>query len=332
MRQALVLGGLSLLALASAAEAKPVLDVYTYSSFTSEWGPGPQVEKDFEQVCDCDLVWTSVDDGVAMLSRLKLEGASSKADVVLGLDTSLTAEAKAGGYVAAHGVDLSKLSLPVAYDDPDFVPYDWGYFAFVYDRTHLANPPTSLAALADADPELTIVLQDPRTSTPGLGLLLWVKSVYGEGAAAYWEKLAPRIVTVTSGWSQSYDLFLKGEASMALSYTTSPAYHMVAENKDTIQAAPFDEGHYLQIEVAALAKNAQEPDLARQFLQFLVSPQAQSILPTTNWMYPAAAEEVDLPDAFDQLVKPAKALVIDPQTVRANRAAWVDEWLAALAR
>src|SRR3546814_7742958 len=30
------------------AQDKPVLTVYTYSSFVSEWGPGPAVEKAFE--------------------------------------------------------------------------------------------------------------------------------------------------------------------------------------------------------------------------------------------------------------------------------------------
>jgi thiamine transport system substrate-binding protein len=316
--------------IAAGAEAKPVLDVYTYSSFTSEWGPGPELEKRFEASCGCDLVWTSVDDGVAILARLKLEGETSKADVVLGLDSSLTAESAA--LMAPHGQDLKGLSLPVAYDDPAFVPYDWGYFAFVYDQTRLPDPPKSLAELAEADPDLTIVLQDPRTSTPGLGLLLWIKAVYGDDAQAYWEKLAPHILTVTSSWSESYDLFLKGEASMALSYTTSPAYHMVAENKDDIQAAPFAEGHYLQVEVVGVTAKAQEPDLARQFLRFLMSPEAQSVLPTTNWMYPAKADGVELPEAFGRLVQPGKALLTDAETVRANRAAWVDEWLAALGR
>ena len=28
--------------------------------------------------------------------------------------------------------------------------------------------------------EARIVIQDPRTSTPGLGLLTWIKSIYGD--------------------------------------------------------------------------------------------------------------------------------------------------------
>lgn len=94
----------------------------------------------------------------------------------------------------------------------------------------------------DGDPSQKIAIQDPRTSTPGLGLLLWVKSVYGDKAPEAWAKLRKRILTVTPGWSESYGLFTKGEVPMVLSYTTSPAYHMVSEKTDRYQAAGFPRG------------------------------------------------------------------------------------------
>ena len=51
------------------------------------------------------------------------------------------------------------------------------------------------------------------------------------------------IVPVTPGWSEAYGLFLEGEADMVLSYTTSPAYHLIAEEDAGYTAAAFDEGH-----------------------------------------------------------------------------------------
>ena len=170
------------LAAASAADL-PVLTVYTYNSFVSDWGPGPQVKKAFEAECACRIDFVGVEDGVVLLSRLRLEGASSKADVVLGLDTNLTAEAAATGLFAPHGLDLSALKLPIEWKDQDFVPYDFGYFAFVWDTTRLKNPPKSLADLVGGGGTEKILIEDPRSSTPGLGLLLWIKQVYGDRAA-----------------------------------------------------------------------------------------------------------------------------------------------------
>ena len=182
--KALVLGAISVFAIEAAA-----LTVHTYSSFTADWGPGPAIERSFEAECGCDMEFVGLDDGVSLLTRLRLEGERSKADVVLGLDTNLSAEAEATGLLAPHGLDLSHLRLPVAWEDPTFVPFDYGWFAFVYNRENLANPPASLDALVGAPESLKILVQDPRTSTPGLGLLLWLRKVYGDGAADAWQAL-----------------------------------------------------------------------------------------------------------------------------------------------
>ena len=313
---------------ASAAYAEtPELVVYTYDSFVSDWGPGPQIEKAFEAECACDLKFVGMGDGAALLARLKLEGARSDADLVLGLDTSLIAAAKETGLFAASNVS-AEYDLPIAWTEETFVPYDWGYFAFVHDASLTA--PTSFAALADSD--LKIVIQDPRSSTPGLGLLMWVKTAYGEGAEAIWQGLADNVVTVTKGWSEAYGLFLEGEADMVLSYTTSPAYHLIAEEDDSKTAAQFEEGHYMQIEVVGKLAASDQSELADDLLSFMVSDAAQAILPTTNWMFPAVTPEAGLPAGFETLISPEKALLVPADEVPALRDEALQEWLSALSQ
>ncbi len=305
----------------------PELTVYTYDSFVSDWGPGPQVEKAFEEICACDLKLVGVEDGAALLGRLRLEGAHTEADIVLGLDTNLIATARETGLFAPHGV-TAEFDLPVTWDDPVFLPYDWGYFAFVHNAGEAA--PTNFRDLAASDK--TIVIQDPRSSTPGLGLLMWVKAAYGDEAPAIWQGLADNIVTVTKGWSEAYGLFLAGEADMVLSYTTSPAYHLIAESDASKAAAAFDEGHYMQVEVAAKLASTDTPELAAQFLEFTVSDRFQSIIPTTNWMYPAVKPKAGLPAGFDGLVQPKKALLLSADEAAALKSEALDEWLTALSR
>lgn len=315
----------------SAAGEPPQLVVYTYNSFVSEWGPGPRIEEAFEAECGCDLRLIGVDDGVAILSRLRLEGSATQADVILGIDLNLIAETRATGLVAPHGLPPIELDLPVDWTDDTFVPYDWGFFAFVYDSEAMAEPPDSLRALVE-DSDVEILIQDPRVSTPGLGLLLWMRHVFGDDAAAAWQALRPRIVTVSRGWSEAYGLFLEGEAPMVLSYTTSPAYHEIVEGTDRYRAALFEEGHYVQVEVAAMVAGTDQPALAQRFLAFVLSPGFQDVIPTTNWMFPVITPEAGLPDAFARLVRPDRALIVDSQTIFENRRAWVDEWLDAMSR
>lgn len=317
------------LAFGAAAMAEDAdLTIYTYDSFTSDWGPGPAIEAAFEAECGCDIALVPAGDGASLLARLRLEGERSPADVVLGLDTNLTAMAVEEGLVAPHGLTPPALDLPIDWSDAHFLPYDWGYFAFVYDAQKVAHPPASFTELASSD--LDIVIQDPRTSTPGLGLLLWIKQAYGDSAFDVWGSLAPRIVTVTKGWDEAYGMFLEGEADMVLSYTTSPAYHLIAEEDDSKAAAIFAEGHYMQVEVAGVVSGSENGQLAREFLTFLLSDAAQSVIPTTNWMYPAITPAGGLPDGF---AKPeGAALLMAPKEAAAVRDAALDEWLRALSR
>ncbi len=322
----------TLLGIAAPAGAQEKLTIYTYDSFTSEWGPGPVVEKAFEAECGCDVSFVAVADGVALLNRLKLEGAGSDADIVLGLDNSLVHEARQTGLFAPHGISLENVEVPGGWSDDIFVPYDYGYFAVIYNAETVENPPASLKELVEGDRSQKIAIQDPRTSTPGLGLLLWVKAVYGDDAAGAWAKLKDRVLTVTPGWSESYGLFTSGEAPMVLSYTTSPAYHRIAEDEEKYRAAEFAEGHYLQVEVAGLTAKGAENPLARQFLEFMTGPGFQDAVPETNWMFPAGKTGAPLNPIFSDMIRPEEPLEIPSAEVAANRKAWVDEWLAVMSK
>ncbi|NRB34306.1 MAG: thiamine ABC transporter substrate binding subunit [Rhodobacteraceae bacterium] len=326
MRHLAISAGLIACAIPALAQDKPELTVYTYDSFVTDWGPGPAVKEAFEATCDCTLNFVAAGDGAALLSRIKLEGARSDADVVLGIDTNLIAEAAATGLFAEHSVSAD-YTIPLGWNDTRFVPYDWGFFAFVHDTDF--PPPGSFTALANSDAK--IVIQDPRSSTPGLGLLMWIKAAYGDEAAKIWDGLADNIVTVTPGWSEAYGLFLEGEADMVLSYTTSPAYHIIAEEDMSKAAATFVEGHYMQIEVAGKLAATDQPELADAFLNFMVTDGFQSVIPTTNWMYPAVIPEGGLPDGFADF-EPIKALILDPQKARDIRDDALAEWQDALSR
>lgn len=315
---------------AQTAQAKPTLTIYTYDSFASEWGPGPAIKKAFEAECNCELKLVALEDGVSLLNRVRMEGKKTSADIVLGLDNNLIQAAQQTGLFTPSHIDTSKLKLPVTWNSATFIPYDYGYFAFVYNKNTLPHPPKSMDELINSNQNWKIIYQDPRTSTPGLGLLLWMQDIYGDKAVQEWPKVAKKTLTVTKGWSEAYGLFLKGEGDMVLSYTTSPAYHILSEKKDNYAAAIFSEGHYLQIEVAAQLASSKQPELAQKFMQFMISPAFQQAIPTTNWMYPVI--DIPLTEVFKQLPMPAKPLQFSADDVAKHRNQWISTWQSAVSR
>ncbi|EPR0189412.1 thiamine ABC transporter substrate binding subunit [Vibrio parahaemolyticus] len=328
MKTTLNLIALAAITSTSAFAAENTLTIYTYDSFAADWGPGPKIEQAFEAKCGCDVNFVALDDGVSIQNRLRLEGGNSKADIVLGLDNNLMAEAKKTGLLTEHNVDTANTVLPNGWSDTTFVPYDYGYFAFVYNKEKLANPPKSMKELVETRDDLKVIYQDPRTSTPGQGLMLWMKSIYGDDVTQAWQKLASKTVTVTKGWSEAYSMFLNGESDLVLSYTTSPAYHLIAENDSKFATASFAEGHYMQVEVAAKVKGSKNSELADKFMDFILSDEFQSAMPTGNWMYPVT--DVELPKGFETLSVPSKSLSFSADEVAKMRKSWIREWQSAL--
>ncbi len=317
-----------LLAATTAVAQAQTLTVYAPDYFTSEWGPGPTIEAEFEKVCGCDLEFVPGD----LLPRIMLEGQNTRADIVIGLNTDVTAKARSTGLFAEHGQDNSLLELPIEWTDKTFLPFDWAYVSFIYDATKIDTPPTSFEALRSMPVDQKIVIQDPRSSISGLALVLWVKAVYGDEAEAFWADLAPRILTVTKGWSEAYGLFTDGEAPMVLSYNTSPAYHIAFEDDVTKKAAIFSEGHYGFFELVAKTATTENPELADQFMEFVLSDAFQSAIPMTNFSYPSAQPSSEWPEVFANLPAPDKALFFSEDEAEAVRAEAIEEWRRALSQ
>ena len=309
--------------------AKETLTIYTYDSFISDWGPGPIVKEKFEKDFNVELKFVAVDSAATLLNKIILEGSSTKADIILGLDMNLFEVANRSNLFSKHKVGNinQQTQLPIKWNSDKFVPYNYGYFAFVYNNKNLKEPPVSMSELINST-EARIVIQDPRTSTPGLGLLTWMKSIYGDNAWNELKKLIKKIISVTKGWTDSYyNFFMAGEADMVLSYTTSPAAHILFENNFDISASIFDEGHYISIEFAGILKTSKNKKIANDFLKFMLSDDFQSVIPSTNIMYPVTNIN-NLPDAFKNLEIP-KVLQLNPKEINDNKEDWINEWLNA---
>jgi thiamine transport system substrate-binding protein len=283
---------------ANSSSSSKELVIWTYDSFNSEWGPGPEVARVFEEKTGIKITWVSPGDAGEIVSRLLLEGRGANADIILGVDQNLAPRVLGSGLLEAYRpVGAENISSELVLDTGfRLTPFDYSYFAIVYDSEKLPAPPRSLEELTAPQYRQSLILLDPRTSSPGLGFFGWVKEVYGSSWQDYWRRLRPSILTVAEGWSSGYGLFTRGEAPMVLSYTTSPAYHLEYEDTEQYKAAIFTDGHALQIEAAGLLAAAKNKDNAKLFLDFMLSNDFQNIIPLTNWMYPVT--DIPLPSSF----------------------------------
>jgi thiamine transport system substrate-binding protein len=309
------------------------LVVYAYDSFASKWGPGPEISSRFKEEYGIPVVMKSVGDAGQVLQKAILEKDDPQADLLIGIDNNLITRAKSEQVLQPYtSPNLEKVPQDLIFDAGHFVtPYDYGYFSIIYDSQKIDNPPTSLEDLTDSRFEDKLILMDPRTSSPGLGFLMWTIYEYGNDFVEYWEELQDSTLTITEGWDSGYGLFTSGEAPLVLSYTSSPAYHVEYEDSRRYQAALFEKGHYMQIEGAGIVKNAPHPDAAEKFIDFVLSKEFQEVIPLTNWMYPVLPE-VELPQSYEFAPQPGKRFYFDAEKIDTNREEWIDTWSKAVTR
>jgi len=301
----------------SESRAKEVV-VYTYDSFIADWGPGPELKKLFEAKTGNTVTFISVGDGAQILSKAVLEKKAPQADVLLGIDNNQIELAKKSDVmVNFKPINSDVIDSAIALDkDWLMTPYDWSYFALIYDTQSTVPAPTSLQDLTNSEYEKKLVLMDPRTSTPGLGFAAWTVAVFGDSYLGYWKSLQKNILTMAPNWDTGYGLFTSGEAPLVISYTTSPAYHVEYDNTNRYKALIFPEGHIMQVEGAGLVKNAPNAEGGKAFIEFLISLEAQNVLPLTQWMYPVN-KNVKLPSCYDAAPMASKTLSVDNATLNA---------------
>lgn len=308
----------------NAARQKEVI-VYAYSSFVSDWGPGPELSKLFEEKTGQKLTLIDSEDVTQIVSRAVAEKKKPVADIYLGIDNNFyKSSLKKDIFTAYKPKNIEEIDSSLLIDDSyRLIPYDWSYFAIVYDTKSGLKAPASLKDLTDPQYAKKLILMDPRTSTPGLGFLTWTIAIFGDDVQNYWKNLKPSILTFAPGWSSGYGLFTKGEAPLVISYTTSPAYHLEYEDTDRYKALIFEEGHVKQIEMAGIAKNAPNLKGAQMFMDFLISKEAQGTLPLTQWMYPVN-NGVELPASYSIAPKAAKTLSVPEEKVAENLEKFAD--------
>ena len=259
--------------------AKETIIVGTYDSFATEWGPGPEIERLFEENCECDLKYVTTSQAGTLLGNIFIKDK----DIILGAT-----------------YDANKFN-----NFYKFQTYDYGYYAFIYDESSLKNPPQTFEELINRD-NLKIVVQDPRTSPVGMGLLTWISRVFYQNKEEAIQKINKHIITYTPGWSEAYGMFLEEKADLVLSYSTSPFYHQEYEDNYSYKALIFPEGHVKVNEYVVIPNDSKQKIIAENFLSFLSTEKIQRIISKKNIMYPIL--ESATPSKMKNLPKPSEAM------------------------
>jgi len=276
----------------SPANEEKKLTIYTYSSFASSWGPGPDLKTLFKNKTGIDVDFVDVGEAGIIVQRVLLEKENPKADIVLGLDQFQLASTPEDLFLELPKLDAKfDESAPISkIQKGPFVAYNWAPMTFIFRNTDKNILPKKLEDFASDKFKNKIILLDPRTSSPGFIFFNWVVQKYGEEKAKeFFEKLKKNVYTITPSWSAGYGLFKKKQADYVFSYLTSPAYHWIEEKDFSYEPLYLEESLPYHIEYISALKSSKNLESTQEFIKFLVSPEAQEIIMNKNYMLPVTA-------------------------------------------
>lgn len=306
------------------------LVVYTYSSF-----PAAEIVDAFEEKYDAELVFVSPGGAGSILSRLitELDTGGTEADVFLGLaDTSIPQALRHDvfePYDPSLLTNLADIPADLLIDKTGHVlPFNYGYISLVYHPERIGNIelPASLEDLTDPRFAGKIIAMDASSST-GQAFLMWTIAEFGEdGYLDYWRRLKPNLLTITNSWSTGYQMFENGEAPIIVSYATDRVVAAVYGSEPVHEILLPNGQAYRQVEMMGIVRGTDQRELAHAFIDYVLSPEVQSLLPTANLMFPVNPK-AELPAVFaDNVVMPDNPVSLDPALVDARLEQWLQDW------
>ena len=327
----------------------PTLTVATYGSFIDapSVSPGEWLKEEFESRFDAELEWATPDNEINHYIERVQSGAAVDADVYVGFNTEdlvrIDEQLDDGLFAEAGDIDgLEAVREGLRFDPFDrAVPFDTGYISLVYDGTETEAPET-FDGLLDEEHRGALIAQNPGASTTGRAFLLHTIHRFGDGEGGvidgadgdaeydyldYWADLQENDVRVLGSWSDSYSAWSEGEAPMVVSYSTDQVFASAeGANLEEHQIRFLNDQAYANPEGMAVFNDADHPDLAREFMSFMLEPAVQGEIAERNVAFPAT-ETAELPDDYAELAQaPDDPVTFTYEELQGSVGDWVSAW------
>jgi thiamine transport system substrate-binding protein len=287
-----------------------------YDSFTPEEG----IFNDFTAATGAQVKVVTSGDSGSLISKAILTAGNPEGDVLWGLDNTLLSR--------AQKADLLK----------SYEPVDFGDICVNADKKWFANKnlplPQSFEDFAHPRYKNQLVVQDPVSSSPGLGFLLGTIAHFGEsGWESYWRSLTQNGVRIVPDWTTAYTVEFSGSSGqgkypLVVSYGSSPPAEVLYSPTPIAEppTAVIESTCFRQTEYVGALRGTQNPLLAQKLVDYLLDVKFQESMPLTLFVFPVNKNAV-LPELFTKFAVVAQSpLALDPSLIEEKRDTWIDTW------
>jgi thiamine transport system substrate-binding protein len=318
------------------------LTIMTHDSFAAS----DSVIEEFEQDHNVQIQFLEVGDTGTAVNKAILSKDNPLADVFYGLDNTFLSRALEENIFEPYQSPILKEIDPSFQLDKTYqaLPVDFGDVCLNYQKSYFEEqnmePPDSLEDLIDPAYTDLLTVQNPATSSPGLAFLFTTIGYYGEeGYLDYWEALVDNQVNIVNDWETAYYAAFSqagGPDPIVVSYGSSPPFEVLFSEEpleDAPTAAVVSPGTcFRQIEFVGILKGTKNRELAKKWIDFMLSPPFQEDIPLNMYVFPVNIN-AQLDETFQKyLAVPEVTADVTPEEIAKNREKWINEWTEAVLR
>ncbi|MCL5788808.1 MAG: thiamine ABC transporter substrate-binding protein [Candidatus Marsarchaeota archaeon] len=333
----------------STSSSKPELTVYTYQSLFT-YAPNVTAVNNtvfggFEHQYHVKIKVVRFDSTQAMLNQLVEEKNNPQAGIVIGLTNTEAEEAVSKGVLMNYTPPNLK-SVP-AYLVNDLqpqhylVPYEYSPITLDYcNVTPSYADGLGFQSLESPNVSSHLLIENPLTDSTGLSFLLYEITFYSyvvhENWLSWWLNVSKE-ARIVPDWDYAFTIFPAQGYHYVVSYGTDPAYFKYFGGYPGCgtEAMHYQGKTYvwLEIEGMGIVAGSNQIRVAEEFENWFLSPTVQSLIPTSEWMFPANGN-VTLPSVYASAVGAENSVVlnnyISPSQIGQNLSAWLNEWQEAV--
>jgi thiamine transport system substrate-binding protein len=325
------------------APGQTELILVTHDSFAAS----EDVIQEFEKANNAKVRILKSGDAGTMLNKEILAGASNPlGDALFGVDNTFLSRALKADIFETYMANGIR-QIPAQFKlDPKFrvTPIDYGDVCLNYDigwfKQKNVPAPQTLEDLAKPQYKSLLIVENPATSSPGLAFLLATIGHFGEDKYLdYWKQLRANDVAISDSWDDAFNnrftLSPNGDRPVVVSYATDPAAEVFFSNGKYAEPPngliANHQACFKQIEFAGVLMGAKHPDLARKFIDYMLSVRFQNDIPGQMFVFPVNSQ-AKLPDWYKFAVQPKNDVTLSPDQIDANRDKWINAWTQVMLR
>jgi spermidine/putrescine transport system substrate-binding protein len=298
---------LGLTALPVAQAAEPTLNLFIWSSYID-----PNLLKSFEAQCHCKVVETDYESNAELEAKLRA-GGDSQYDVVVP-SSYYVPELQDEGLI--QKLDHSKIpnfsNLMPRFQNPTYdpgdaysIPYQWGTTGIVYDPAKIKNPPESWALIFDpkVNPDFPFVIPKGEGRDQigaacaylGYGFNCMEKSQWIAAAKLIEQTKKRRNFAGFVDETPARDQMKSGLIAAAMAYNGDIGQCYSDGTCKNLKFFLPKEGAEIWVDTMAIPAHAPHPELASQFINFILDANNGAALSNFNqYASPNAAAQKQL--------------------------------------